>query len=66
VSAFPDFVSSGGAIGGAGTYNEDESCSSFSTSASRIEGPDLCDLSKVKYGRGSTPGSNFGRRLDKI
>jgi hypothetical protein len=39
VRGFPDFVSSGGGIGGAGTDKADDSCSSFSTSVSRIEEP---------------------------
>lgn len=64
VSGFPDFVSSGGGMGGAGTAKDDETCSASSTSGSRMEeGPSRRDSLKVKYGKGSAPGSIDGSGL---
>lgn len=55
VSGFPDFVSSGGGIGGAGTTKEDETCSARSTSGSGKErGLSRSNSPKVKYGEKGT------------
>jgi hypothetical protein len=51
-------------MGGAGTAKDDETCSASSTSGSRMEeGPSRRDSLKVKYGKGSAPGSIDGSGL---
>ena len=64
VSGFPDFVSSGGGIGGSGTTIDDEAFSACSISGSRIdEWPSCRDSPSVKYAGGSVPGFSGGRSL---
>lgn len=64
VRGFPDFVSSGGGIGGAGTRREDEAFSADSTSGSRIDdGPSNRDPPRSKYVGGNFPKSKGGNAL---
>lgn len=67
VSGFPDLVSSGGGIGGAGREVEPVACRVNSTSGSRInEEPSRCVSPKLIYGAGKFPGSNLGRGLKRF